>query len=307
MADPSYCGRFAPSPTGPLHIGSLIAATGSYLEAVTHRGLWKVRMEDLDPPREVPGAADGILRTLDAHGFEWDDVVMYQSDRSAAYEAALIRLQQQDMLFPCACTRREIADSALRGVEGPIYDGTCRNGLPAGRAARAWRVRVNDVDTTFDDALQGHIRQNLARDIGDFVLKRADGFYAYQLAVVVDDAAQGITHVVRGADLLRSTPRQIYLQQLLQLPTPEYMHLPVAVNEAGEKLSKQTLAEPLDNSTPGSQLWTALAFLGQRPPRELRQASLPELWQWATEHWQIARIPAVTDLPFTAQRDSRPD
>lgn len=280
----AYIGRFAPSPTGPLHFGSLVAAVGSYLEAKTHGGHWLVRMEDLDPPREQPGAADLILRTLEAYGFEWDGPVLYQSRRGEAYEAALERLRQDGLLYPCSCSRKEIADSAMQGIEGPVYPGTCRNGLH-GKPARAWRVRTTTQETAFDDAIQGRQSQMLERNIGDFVLKRADGFYAYQLAVVVDDAEQGITHVVRGADLLDSTPRQIWLQQLLGLPTPQYMHLPIATNAAGEKLSKQTLAPPLDLTDPVPALWQALAFLGQNPPEELAITSLAGLWQWAQNQW----------------------
>src|ERR1700742_4386809 len=244
----TYTGRFAPSPTGPLHIGSLMAAVGSYLEAKAQGGRWLLRMEDLDPPREVPGAADGILRDLEKLGFKWHGPVLYQSRRRDAYEEALAKLGSQ--IFPCACSRSEIADSALAGIEGPVYPGTCRDGLAPGKTARSLRVRVRSEDIGFDDALQGPIHQDLAKDIGDFVVRRADGCHAYQLAVVVDDAAQGVTHVVRGADLLLSTPRQIHLQTLLGLSHPSYMHLPVAVNAAGEKLSKQTGARPLDLSQP---------------------------------------------------------
>lgn len=288
---PNYRGRFAPSPTGPLHFGSLIAAVGSYLEARTHDGLWLVRMEDLDPPREIPGAADDILRTLEAFGLEWDGSVLYQSTRHSAYDAALESLKQHHWLYPCGCTRSEIADSALAGIEGPIYPGTCRNGLAAGKSARTWRVRVEDKLIAFDDDVQGHISQNPAQDIGDFVLKRADGLYAYQLAVVVDDAMQGITHVVRGADLLDSTPRQIHLQRLLGLPTPHYAHLPVAVNDAGEKLSKQTLATPLDLVQPTLALWQALNLLGQNPPDELASDDLKALWHWALKTWRLTSVP----------------
>lgn len=289
MSAAAYRGRFAPSPTGPLHFGSLIAAIGSYLEAKSHHGEWLLRMEDLDPPREVPGASDSILTVLEAYGFEWDGPVMFQSRRGEAYETALARLKQAGHLYPCACTRKEIADSALQGIEGPVYPGTCRNGLQ-GRKPRAWRVRTTMEEITFDDALQGRQSQRLERDIGDFVLKRADGFYAYQLAVVVDDAAQGITHVVRGADLLESTPRHLWLQRLLHLPTPRYLHLPVAVNELGEKLSKQTLAKPLDITCPSRTLWKALDFLGQAPLPELRD-DLPALWQWAKGSWQLDTVP----------------
>lgn len=284
-----YRGRFAPSPTGPLHFGSLIAAVGSYLEARTRHGKWLVRMEDLDPPREMPGAADGILTALDAYGFEWDGEIVYQNRRGEAYEAALARLHTSGHLYPCACTRREIADSAMQGIEGPVYPGTCRAGLH-GREPRAWRVRTSMEEIYFDDVIQGGQSQALERDIGDFVLKRADGLYAYQLAVVVDDAAQGITHVVRGADLLDSTPRQIWLQRLLDYPTPQYAHLPVAVNAQGEKLSKQTLAAPLDLVRPAPVLWRTLVFLGQDPPATLRD-DLAALWNWAMAHWRLEIVP----------------
>ena len=285
-----YRGRFAPSPTGPLHFGSLVAAVGSYLDARCCGGEWLVRMEDIDPPREMPGAADLILQTLEAYGFEWDGAVLYQSSRSEAYESALERLRQEGALYACACTRKEIIDAARRGIDGPVYPGTCRSGLN-GREARAWRVRTTQQEIAFEDAIQGHQAQVLERDIGDFVLKRADGFYAYQLAVVVDDAAQGISHVVRGADLLDSTPRQIHLQRLLQLPTPHYAHLPLATNGAGEKLSKQTLAPALSLDQAPVMLWQALHFLGQMPPRELATADLDSLWQWARQHWQLGAVP----------------
>jgi glutamyl-Q tRNA(Asp) synthetase len=284
-----YRGRFAPSPTGPLHFGSLVAAVGSYLQARTHRGEWLVRMEDLDPPREMPGMADHILKTLAAYGFEWDGEIQYQSRRSEAYEITLSQLREADQLYPCACTRKEITDSAVQGIEGPVYPGTCRNGLH-GRDPRAWRIYTSMEEITFDDAVQGYQSQVLERDVGDFVLKRADGFYAYQLAVVVDDAVQGITHVVRGADLLDSTPRQIWLQRLLGLPTPQYAHLPVAVNGRGEKLSKQTMATPLDLVHPAPSLWKTLSFLGQNPPDELRD-DLSSLWHWAKSSWQLDAVP----------------
>ncbi len=289
----SYRGRFAPSPTGPLHFGSLVAAVGSYLQARSQGGQWFVRIEDLDPPREVPGAADDILRTLDAFGFEWDGEVMYQSRRHEAYEAALETLRQSGALYACACTRREIADSSMNGIEGPVYPGTCRTGLQPGRNARAWRVRVDGAVVEFDDLLQGRQRSALATDIGDFVIKRADGFFAYQLAVVVDDAEQGITEIVRGADLLHSTPRQIHLQRLLGLPTPRYLHLPVVLNEQGEKLSKQTYAAPVERANPMPVLWQALDVLGQLPPQELHDSDLDTFWFWAINHWLGSCIPQI--------------
>ena len=281
----TYIGRFAPSPTGPLHLGSLLAAVGSYLDARAAGGNWLLRMEDLDPPREMAGAADGILRSLERLGFEWHGPVLYQSSRLAAYAQAADRLRAAGAAFPCACTRSEIADSAVHGLEGPIYPGTCRGGLPPGREGRALRLKVPDETLCFDDGLQGRVCQALARDIGDFIVRRADGCYAYQLAVVVDDAWAGITHVVRGADLLLSTPRQILLQRRLGLPSPVYLHLPVLVDAAGEKLSKQTQAAPVD-SLPGPEaLWRCLHLLRQAPPEALRHASIRETWEWATGHW----------------------
>ncbi|TMG76834.1 MAG: tRNA glutamyl-Q(34) synthetase GluQRS [Betaproteobacteria bacterium] len=293
----SYRGRFAPSPTGPLHFGSLVAAVGSYLDARKRGGKWSVRMEDLDPPREAPGAAGAILRTLEAYGFEWDGKVVFQSRRGAAYDAALARLEREKAVFRCACTRREISDSALSLAGEPIYPGTCRGGLPPGRAARAVRVRVDNGVTAFDDALQGRIEQNLAREVGDFVVRRADGLFAYQLAVVVDDFEQGITDVVRGADLLASTPRQVLLQRLLGYPRPRYMHLPVAVNRNGEKLSKQTLAAPLTIEDAPAQLVRALRFLGQEPPADLAATDLTEIWSWALPSWRTNTIPRQRSFP----------
>jgi glutamyl-Q tRNA(Asp) synthetase len=286
-----YRGRFAPSPTGPLHFGSLVAAVGSWVDARAGAGEWLVRMEDLDPPREVPGAAGEILRTLEALGLEWDGPVVYQSARTEAYRAAVDDLQRKRALFPCGCTRKEISDSGLTALDGSlVYPGTCRGGLPPGRAARATRVRVDATAIAFEDALQGRVHQELARDVGDFIVVRADGLCAYQLAVVVDDAAQGMTDVVRGADLLDSTPRQIFLQRLLGLPTPRYLHLPVAINARGEKLSKQTLAAPVDRSHPAAALVAALRFLGQSPPATLERVPVRAVLEWAAAHWDRARI-----------------
>jgi glutamyl-Q tRNA(Asp) synthetase len=296
-----YRGRFAPSPTGPLHFGSLVAAVGSYLEARRNRGAWLVRMEDLDRPREAIGAADAILRVLEAYGFEWDEVVMRQSRRSAAYAAALERLQREGAVFPCACTRREVSDSALGETIEPVYPGTCRNGIPPGRSARAVRMRVGETVIGFEDRLQGEVEQNLAAEVGDFVVRRADGAFAYQLAVVVDDFEQGITDVVRGADLLASTPRQILLQRRLGCLTLRYAHLPVAVNRSGEKLSKQTLAAALEPADAPRNLWSALRFLGQEPPGELQSESVATLWSWALAHWHLEKIPRRRSLAAQAR------
>jgi len=292
-----YRGRFAPSPTGPLHFGSLVAAAGSLLEARSRGGEWLVRMEDLDTPRVAPGAADEILRTLEACGMHWDGKVIRQSGRGDAYYAALHQLRGQGVVYPCACSRRDIAESAAAGIEGPVYPGTCRSGLPPGRAARALRIDTRGAVVAFEDAVQGALAHDLERDFGDFVLYRADDVYAYQLAVVVDDAEQGVTDIVRGADLLTSTPRQIHLQQLLGLPQPRYVHLPVVVDAAGEKLSKQTFAKPVNAERPESALVAALAFLGQSPPSELAHATVTELWDWALENWILGQVPRITRAP----------
>lgn len=298
FSPPVYRGRFAPSPTGPLHFGSLIAAVGSFLEARAQGGEWHLRMEDVDAPRCSQAAADAILRALEAFGFAWDGEVVWQSRRTEAYRAAFDQLQAAGRIFPCACTRKELADSMVTHDGATLYPGTCRAGLPPGKTARSWRVRVDAASVAFDDAIQGHITSGLAQEAGDFIVLRADGLFAYQLAVVVDDATTGMTHVVRGADLLASTPRQIFLQQCLGLPMPAYAHLPVAVNAAGEKLSKQTLAAPLDITRPVPALFAALKFLGQEPPAELAQADCETVWYWAKTHWQLQRVPQQLALPM---------
>jgi len=296
-----YRGRFAPSPTGPLHFGSLVAAVGSYLDARHHHGEWRVRIEDIDPPREVPGAADGILKTLEAFGLEWDGPVSYQSRHGDRYEAALEQLERLGFLFGCACTRKEIPDSGLPGAGIAVYPGTCRGGLPPGRMARSLRVRVDDSTIGVQDRLQGVTRQSLPGEVGDFVVRRADGFIAYQLAVVVDDGAEQISHIVRGADLFDSTPRQIYLQRLLGLPTPDYLHLPVAVNSAGEKLAKQTRAREVTPEHAGRILRDVLRFLQQELPESSGDATPEELLQWAIAHWDVRPLPAGRTSPSPAQ------
>ncbi len=290
-----YRGRFAPSPTGPLHFGSLVAAVGSYLDARANQGEWLVRIEDIDLPRTVPGAADDILRTLEAFGFEWDGEVVFQSRRIDLYHAALVRLQLAGKVYPCSCSRSEIAAaSSQTSIDGGLlYPGTCRAGLSEGKAARAWRMRVPDRDFRFVDRIQGAFRQNLEQDVGDFVLLRADGQYAYQLAVVFDDAEQGINAVVRGVDLLDSTVRQMWLQTCLGFATPTYAHLPVVVNAAGEKLSKQTQAAAVDPAGGVALLSQALKFLGQEAAPAPASLSLQEFWRSAVTAWDIARVPAV--------------
>jgi len=296
----TYRGRFAPSPTGPLHFGSLVAAVGSFLDARHHGGEWLLRIEDLDPPREVAGAADVILRTLEAFGMQWDGQVVYQSHRNAGYANALDELSRRGCLFSCACSRREIADSAIRTETGLVYPGTCRNGMPPGRNARALRVRTDPQRIALIDRLQGALQQQIDTEVGDFIVRRADGLVAYQLAVVVDDADQQITHVVRGADLLDSTPRQIYLQQLLALPAPSYLHLPVALDLDAEKLSKQTFARDIDAGPGNAVLLDVLRFLNQVLPDTPQDAGREELWQWAIAHWEPDRIPGRRTLPAPA-------
>jgi glutamyl-Q tRNA(Asp) synthetase len=293
-----YRGRFAPSPTGPLHFGSLIAALASYADARAHGGEWLVRIEDVDEPRAQGGAERDILATLERYGFAWDGPVVRQSARTERYAHALAQLSAQRAAYACGCTRRDL-DAAPFGVGGErVYPGTCRHGMPHDRAARkahAWRVRVDGAVIAFDDRLQGPQVQNLAHDVGDFVVKRADGLFAYQLAVVVDDADFEITHVVRGADLLASTPRQIFLQRTLGLPVPAYLHVPVALNARGEKLSKQTRANALP-AEPLPALLAAWRFLEQPAPFA-PPSSVDEFWQHAQRHWTPARLPPVPMLP----------
>jgi glutamyl-Q tRNA(Asp) synthetase len=278
-------GRFAPSPTGDLHFGSLVAAVASYLQAKSSGGLWLIRVEDIDPPREVRGSADRILEDLQRFGMQPDQPVLYQSDRSEAYELAITYLLDQGLAYWCGCSRSELPASG-------VYSGTCSNGLPKGKSPRSVRLRVNDVAVSFTDLVQGHIEENLPDIVGDFVIRRADGLAAYQLAVVVDDAFQGITEVVRGADLLDSTARQIHLQNCLGLATPVYAHHPVAVGSDGTKLSKRLGSDPVASSPPWQALEMALRFLGQPCPGGL---SDKELWVWALSNWRLSRIqPLIT-------------
>jgi glutamyl-Q tRNA(Asp) synthetase len=291
-----YRGRFAPTPSGLLHFGSLIAAIGSFLDARANNGAWLLRIEDLDAPRNVAGALDAILHQLEACALQWDEAILYQSQRLAHYEAALERLRRDGAVFDCACSRREIADSSVQGIEGPVYPGTCRSSVAPERAVRTSRMRVDDHPISVDDLVQGTHAQNLQTDIGDFVVQRADGIFAYQLAVVVDDAAQDITHVVRGVDLLYSTARQIYLQRALGLPTLQYAHLPVALNTLGNKLSKQTFAPAIDAAKAAPAIATALSFLGHAPPAALTGAPPSELLAWAVQNWRLARVPRQTGI-----------
>jgi glutamyl-Q tRNA(Asp) synthetase len=286
-------GRFAPSPTGPLHFGSLVAAVGSYCLARQAGGSWLVRIEDLDAPRVVPGAADDILRTLESCGLEWDGPVLYQSQRADRYQAALDRLQQSGLLFACGCSRKEVLASAPHvGEEGPIYAGICRSGLSQGRRPRSLRIRVPRQQVCFVDGVFGSREQHLDSVVGDFVLRRADGLFAYQLAVVVDDAESGVNQVVRGADLLSSTPRQIFLQSCLGYSPPDYIHLPLALAQDGEKISKRHGAIAIATGKGGAQdLWRALRFLGQSVPEKLQNVSAAEVVAWGVSHFDLRQVP----------------
>jgi glutamyl-Q tRNA(Asp) synthetase len=298
-ATPRYRGRFAPSPTGPLHFGSLVAALASCVAARAGAGEWLVRIEDVDRARAVPGAADQMLRTLEAFGFAWDDDVAYQSRRTALYEDALDALRRSGAAYDCACSRRDVARAGHVGAGGPVYPGTCRSGLPTGATPRAVRVRTADAPIRVADAVYGEQSQRLESTLGDFVVRRADGFFAYQLAVVVDDADQRITHVVRGADLLASTPRQVHLQRLLELPTPAYAHVPVVLDDLGKKLSKRDLAHPVDPRDPLRALRAAWRFLGQAD-EVTRAASPAEFWVAAIARWDLRRVPAIPPPPGLA-------
>jgi len=286
-----YRGRFAPSPTGPLQFGSLVAALGSYLEARVHDGEWLLRIEDLDRPRCVSGAADAIMRELDRLGLHWDGAPVYQSTRGELYQASLQELASRGVSFPCACSRRDLG--------GRIYPGTCRDGIPPGGHARTQRVRTRGVSISFRDRVQGTIHQDLEKEVGDFVVDRADGVVAYHLAVVVDDAQQAISDVVRGADLIDSTPRQCYLGQLLGLPAPGYAHLPVALDTDHRKLSKQSFAASTTALPAGAALGAALRFLGHSAPAELEREHPSEVLRWAIANWRIGSVPACRGAIWT--------
>lgn len=293
----SYRGRFAPSPTGPLHFGSLIAAVGSYLQARSQQGEWGLRIENIDPPREAEGAIDAILFSLEAHGLTWDGEEQYQQTRQARYAEALDEIRRSGRLYACSCSRQQIA-RAIGHTTGPLlYPGTCRGKSKPQHGPHALRVDTRDYVIEFEDMIQGNQQINLAEETGDFVLLRADGLYSYQLAVALDDVEQGITEVVRGSDLLDSTPRQIFVQQILGFAAPRYAHLPVAIDPVtGQKLSKQTMAPALDNKKAVQNLWQALEFLGQQPPPELRDCSVEEFWNWAIPNWHFNLVPRTATI-----------
>jgi len=285
-----YRGRFAPSPTGPLHFGSLVSAVASYLDARHARGEWLVRIEDIDPPREIPGSDQEILRTLEAFGFEWDGSVVWQSQRNDYYQDAINLLAANQDTFYCNCTRKSIIAAGLQGISGMLYPGDCREKQLADKKGHALRLCVDDKTICFTDRVLGEYCQNLSRDVGDFILKRSDQLWAYQLAVVVDDALQNISHIVRGSDLLDCTPRQIFLQQRLGLTPPEYLHHIIIRDKSNTKLSKQTGAAPVRTDSPQKVLFDCLTVLQQQPPADLINSSLPEIWQWSIKHWNIAAL-----------------
>lgn len=304
LAPPTYIGRFAPSPTGPLHFGSLVSALASYLDAHHNGGQWLVRMEDLDPPREQPGAAAAILQSLEDHGLYWDGDIVYQSQRLALYQDYLIQLQNAEFIYACDCTRQDLT------AMGGIYNGRCRTRAVDRSNDHALRLKLYDLprephlagdQLVFQDLVQGRQEQNLRSEAGDQIVKRKDGLFAYQLAVVVDDIEQQITHIIRGSDLLEVSARQMFLHQLLRsLNTrapqqlPQFGHVTLAAHSDGQKLSKQNLAPVLDSATAGLNIWQALAFLGQNPPRELLAASPGELLAWGKKHWHLTNIKGLS-------------
>ncbi|GMR17285.1 MAG: tRNA glutamyl-Q(34) synthetase GluQRS [Gammaproteobacteria bacterium] len=295
IAEPAqYTGRFAPSPTGPLHFGSLLAAVASYLQARVNAGRWLLRVEDIDPPRQQPGAVDAIIAALEAYGFQWHGPVLYQSHSTPRHAQLLQRLIDAGQAYPCSCSRRDLAE-ASQGPLGAIYPGTCRHGHSG--SSTAIRVLTDNSAISFIDALQGRQSMALERECGDFIVRRRDGLIAYHLAVVVDDADQGISEVVRGIDLLDSTPRQIHLQRLLGLPSPAYLHIPVIENERGQKLSKLTGAQAIPTTRPGPPLVAALAALGQQPPPRLAAAPIAEIWSWAVENWRVQALAGQQHIP----------
>ena len=287
-----YRGRFAPSPTGLLHLGSLLTAVASYVDAKANNGTWLVRMEDLDPPREMVGAADDILETLHRYGLHWDEPVLYQSQRQAIYQHHIDRLLQSRHGFYCTCSRSEI--QARSG--SARYPGTCRQCHTLPQQPHGIRVKVDDSVIAFQDQIQGLQKQNLTQHSGDFIIKRKDNLFAYHLAVVVDDDLQKITHVVRGCDLLDSTFCHLHLQNLLGFHHPSYSHLPIIVNRQKQKLSKQTYAEAIPKQQQYRLLLDCLIRLGQHPPNSLRGASADHILQWAIEHWKPEHIPKVRQL-----------
>ena len=288
----NYKGRFSPSPTGSVHYGTLVAAVGSYLQAKKNNGEWIIRIEDVDTTRKVKGSDTEILKTLDAFGFQWQGEVVYQSQRTEHYQYALENLIEQSLIFPCLCSRKTLAK-----IDSSIYPGTCHSRLLPEAEQHALRIKADEINITFNDCVMGKQTQNIKHECGDFIVKRRDGLFAYQLAVVVDDALQGITEVVRGTDLLGSTNRQIYLQQQLNYTTPLYCHLPLAVDKKANKISKSAGAASVDIRHKEKQLVSTLSFLGQPIPDGLEKSSIDDIWKWAIRHWDICLTPKKNTLP----------
>ena len=289
-----YIGRFAPSPTGPVHFGTLVAAVGSYLEAKTNHGDWLLRIDDVDTTRKVEGSDVAIIRTLEAFGFQWSGEILYQTQMIDAYEAALDKLIEQSLVFPCLCSRKQLHESGA----GNIYPGTCRSRKLPEAEEHSLRLIAEDITISFNDMVMGKQAQNIKTECGDFIIKRRDGLFAYQLAVVVDDATQNVTEVVRGTDLLDSTPRQIYLQRLLGYHTPGYCHLPLAVDSAGNKISKSEGRSKIELAHREQLLIETLDFLGQQVPEALNGSGIGDIWKWAIDNWDVAKIPASKSIPL---------
>mgnify|MGYP001161148980 FL=1 len=291
----TYIGRFAPSPTGPLHLGSLITAFASYIDAKANKGLWLVRIEDLDPPREPPKAADEILIQLKHFGLEWDGKVLYQSTRSTFYQEALSLLIERGLCFKCDCTRPRVK------AMGSVYDGSCRERSVSSENEFAIRLKTESIEIGFKDLIQGNFQQNIRKEVGDFIILRKDKLFAYQLAVVVDDAFQGITNIIRGVDLLDSTPRQIYQQRVLGYAAPQYGHIPIVVNKQGLKLSKQNFAEPVNTHNSSELVHLLLQLLGQSPPNNNQSKEPRFQLQWAIENWDIQAVPKLANISQDTQ------
>ncbi len=289
----NYKGRFAPSPTGSVHYGTLVSAVGSYLQAKKNNGEWIIRIEDVDTTRKVKGSDTEILKTLDAFGFQWQGEVVYQSQRTEHYQHALDQLISQSLIFPCLCSRKQLAKT-----DNAIYPGFCRSRLLPEVKPHALRIRAGDINITFNDHVMNRQIQNIKRECGDFIVKRRDGLFAYQLAVVVDDALQNITEVVRGADLLGSTNRQIYLQQKLDYPTPQYCHLPLAIDNDGNKISKSAGTAAVDIRHKEILLVSVLNFLGQSTPTDLKNSTLDDIWTWAIQNWNIHQTSPQNTIPL---------
>ena len=292
-----YRGRFAPTPSGPLHAGSLLTALASYLQARAAGGEWLLRIDDLDRTRCRPEYTETILRQLEAHGLHWDAAPRLQNRHVDDYEAAYAKLFAQGLVYGCSCTRAQLALTSLGGIDGTVYAGTCRGRSQAVHGMAA-RLCVAEIELEIDDVCQGHMRRRLDREVGDFVLRRADGQIAYQLACAIDEQAQGITEVVRGADLIGSSFKQSYLQRLLDLPRPGYLHIPILLGAQGHKLSKQNHAPSIDSHSVADNLLGSLSRLGQHPPAQLRRAAPAEILRWAVAAWDIQQVPRQADLPI---------